>query len=225
MRLDNLPEPETLWYEDQNGEKMDFDLSLGCPESKEGQTLYQHSESACVRQTICGDYKEAKWPIRFLKWLSRKMPNSWQGRAGTLAAGETTINCLYPVVKYLVEERDWHFSDACVSASRLCERCMNICLWECEGHDYINKEQHYLSSAKTYCRHCNDIDQDYAERYRVWCCYRTLKLGGGVSKAWNEITVDSAPGYRDVECERKPNVFEKIQSFFGRFFTTYESRA
>lgn len=193
MRLDSLPKPDTLWYEDKNGDKLDVDISHGHPDFPKDTEWYQHHEWACVRYSVCTRSSKPKWPVRILSWLIKRMPDKWQGNSSQIGSGETTINCMYPVIKYLVEQRDWSFNLACVASSRLCSRCMNICLWECEGHD-LSSEQHYLDTTKTVCQYCKYIDPEHLNKYRVWCCYRTLKLGGDIAQAYKNMSVYSAPG-------------------------------
>lgn len=180
MRIDNLPEPETIWYEDENGGKLPFDLK-----SCEHPTgwKYQHAYSAVVTESICGHYRDAKWPIRAIMFVVRMLPNSWKQRNSQICCGSSTINCVYPIVKYLVDKRGWRFTDACIASSKLCERCLNICLWEVEGQD-LRFHQHYLDTVRTTCDSCWDIDPDYRERKRVKACYSALKYGTSVKEAW-----------------------------------------
>ena len=218
MRLDNLPKPETFWFEDKGGNKLYVDTSHGMPDFPEAQTWYMHSYTAEVRHSVCTKRKDAKWPIRFLKWLIRHSPNNWKETPSEVYEGSTTIGVLYPPVKYLVENRGWNFSDAIVAASNLCERCMNIAIWEAEEHD-LSLEQRYLSSVNTYCNSCKYIDPDYAERHRVWCCYRTFKLGGGdVAKAWKNVSVYSAPGYWNEFMGHGPSFLIRLRDRLLAFF-------
>ena len=219
MKLDNLPRQELLWYQDQDGNKFNQNEWNGLPKDS-SKTWYQHCMNTTVEHTIYQGHVRKKWPVRFLKWMIRKMPASWHGHSPLAYTGRTTIGCIYPIVKYLVENKGWHFSEACAVSSQLCEKCLNTCLDECQG-----TTSNY--SSKTYCDYCQYIDPGHLEKYRVWCCYRTLKLGGDVAKAWNEMSVNSSPGYWDTvpgygepKKEKKPNVFEKIQSFFGRCVAT-----
>lgn len=191
MKLDNINEPRTFWYEDQDGNDVPFEWG-DVPKVEGG--CYQHSVNMEVSHSICTQFEDPAWPIRFLKWLIKKMPNSWKGSPSQLCRGTSTINGCYPIVKYLVEKRDFSFNDAAVVASQLCERCMNICLWELEGHD-LTLEESYLSNTTTFCDYCKDIDAAYEQQHKLWCCYRTYKFGGDVAKAYRDISVNSNKEY------------------------------
>lgn len=191
MKLDAISKAKTFWYEDQHGNDVPFDLNQGMPDNNDKLKLTQHTRILEVRETIYGSSKEAAWPVRMLKWLIKIMPNSWKGHGPQLWGFSTTVGCNYPIVKYLVEKRNFGFNEAAVTASILCERCMNICLWECEGRD-LALEESYLKSSKTYCKYCDEIDEDYARQHKMWACYRTMKLGGDVGKAYKNVSVYSS---------------------------------
>jgi hypothetical protein len=182
MRLDNLQEPITLWYTLEDGTKVVVPPEL-C-EFPNGWR-YQYCKYPTVVESICTSSKQPKWPIRFFKWIMSRMPDSWKGNVSQVARGETGINCLYPVIKYLVEQRKWSFHDSCVAASNLCERCMNICLWECDNDQTAH--QQYLSNSTTICDSCKHIDPDYYEQKRVKHCYKTMAKQGNVALAYKNI--------------------------------------
>jgi len=197
MQLDLLDKPKTYWYEDLKGNEIPWDIHGSGdpfpPNYSKGE-VYQHTVGLEVRESICQEYKDPAWPVRFLKWLIRKMPSSWQGNPSQIFAGGSTVNCAYPVIKYLVENRDFSLNEAAVLSSQLCERCFNICCWEVEGHD-LALEQHYLDTSNTSCKYCEIIDQDYFNKHRMWCCYRTFKFGGDVAKAYKNVSVYSDEKY------------------------------
>ena len=220
MRMDNIPKPKFLWFEDVNGDILDVDTSHGMPDFPDEQKVYMHTKILEVRHYINTSGVPDKWPVKFLRWLIKKCPNSWVGYSGEMGWGGTTIRCMFPAIKYLVENNGWSFDEAAIASSDLCERCMNICLWECEGRD-LELEEHYLSNARTHCSYCKYIDPAYDERYRVWCCYRTFKMEGDVSKAWHDLHINSAPGYwkfEDPKVETKPNFWQSIWRWAKMFF-------
>lgn len=192
MRLDNIPKYRTLWYEDEHGNEIDFDFKHGFPDFKNiTGDVYQHSDSAVVSHSInlCNNMQDDKWPVRFLKWLMNKMPSSWHARKSHVLRGETTINCVYPIVKYLVEERDWSFPEACVAGSNLCERCLNIALWELEGTD-LDTEEYYLNTTNTHCMYCKHIDYDHHAKYVPKAMYRAFARGDNLQMEYNLILKD-----------------------------------
>ena len=193
MRIDNIPQIDNIWYEDEDGNVLDVDWKNGQPEFLSEKKYYQHCKNIVSTYSIYTNYKQAKWPIRAIKWVVDKLPNSWKEQPCNVATFNSSINCIYPIVKYFVENKGWSFSDACILGADLCERCLNIALWEIEGHD-LSKEQSYLNMVRTQCNYCKYIDPDYENRLRVRCCYRTLKLGGDVGKAFDCASVNSPLG-------------------------------
>lgn len=73
---------------------------------------------------------------------------------------ETTINCIEPIVLYLIKNRHWSMVDAILYASQTCERCLNILLEEVTGTSYTERD-----SCHTHCRHCKEIDHEYDSQY------------------------------------------------------------
>lgn len=189
MKLDKLTKPETLWYENEQGEKIDWDIrNMVHPECYYDGGVYQYSQNVVVTQSICRQYQEPHWIVRTLYWLIRKMPDKWQKISSQVYESQTTINSSYKIIKYLVEQRNFSFSDACIISSRLCERCCNVCECELAG-------QQYNSWSNTHCDYCKVIDPDYDMKHKLWCCYRTFKLDGDVAKAYKNVSVYSDETY------------------------------
>jgi len=209
MRLDNISEPATLWYEDKDGNRLEQST---IPEMPDGWK-YQYSKHVGVTESVCMQSKDPKWPVRCLKWTIRHLPRSWQGHPSQIARGEMTINCVYPIIKYLVENRKWRINEAAVAAASTCERCMNICLWELEGKD-LATEQHYLDTVNTSCDYCKEIDPAHIEKKKVRACYRALKFNKDIKKAWEEGYC-SHPSCEVTEA-RKETVWMKIKSWYYR---------
>lgn len=201
MKLDIIDKPKTYWYEDLDGNEIPWDINgpgNPFPDNYEDGEVYQHSVGLEVHHSICKEFKNPAWPIRILKWVIKKMPNSWQGNPCQLYAGHSTIGSGFSVIRYLIENRDFTLDEAAIAYSNMCERCMNICSWEVEGHD-LTLEESYLKSSRTHCDYCEVIDSVYDQQKKLWCCYRTMKLGGDVSKAWKQNSVYSGDDYWSIE--------------------------
>lgn len=189
MRLDNIPHYRSLWYEDEEGNELGFDVRAGFPDFKaHKEDVYQCSNFLVVTDSVhlCNNIRNAKWPVRALSWVIKKMPDAWKARRSQVLKGEATIGLSFPIIKYLVEEKDWRFSDAAVASSQLCERCLNIALWEVEGTD-IATEQQYLDSVHTHCMYCKHIDIDYHNAYVAKSCYRAFSRGKSVKKEYDNL--------------------------------------
>jgi len=44
MRINNIQKIDTLWYEDENGKRLDVDITQGPPEFPKGQKWYKKHE-------------------------------------------------------------------------------------------------------------------------------------------------------------------------------------
>lgn len=191
--IDRISKPCTFWYEDTDGNDVPFDWQKGMPNRK---WHAQHSKSVLVQHTICfGHNKNGKdlWPVKLAKWLIRKMPDSWKKPTVSFSFN-STINCCFSVVEYLIQQRNFTFNDACVAVADACERCMNILIWEAEGKPVDNN---YLKTANTNCKYCEEIDPEYVLKRRVWACYRTMRLEGDIAKAFKEMSPNSREGFFD----------------------------
>jgi len=168
MKIDLIPKPCTFYYEDVNGENIPYELT----ECHHPQNWHaQHSKNVIVQHSInfAGRTNDA-WPIRMLKWVIQKLPNKWKRDCEFSMA--CTINCGFPVIKYLVDRRGFRFYEACVAYSDLCERCSNMV--EDEANGVIGQTY----DSRTYCKYCKVIDPEYAMRYKVWRVYRAFKYIG-----------------------------------------------
>lgn len=86
---------------------------------------------------------------------------SLTGDKGEIATFHSTINCVWPILKYLVEERGWGIDHAAVLASDLCDGCMNVVLEEF-GEDM---EGHNPMETNTSCPYCPIIRPEYYEKH------------------------------------------------------------
>jgi hypothetical protein len=188
MLLDGIKNIDTLWYEDEAGNKLDSNR-MSCELPKGWK--YQYCASAVVVDSICTHAVRPKWPVRWLRWMADRMPRSWQGNKSQIMRGESTINCIYPIVKHLVEQNGFSFNDACVLGAGLCERCLNIVLWELEGDETAHAQ--YLNDTMTTCKYCDIIDSRYLNQKRVKACYRALKYKGDIAKAYRDKCFYSGP--------------------------------
>lgn len=195
VKIDSISKPKTFWYEDLDGNEIPWDIYSDdpFPSNYKQKEVYQNCVGLEVRHSVCKQHSDPAWPIRLMKWIIKKMPNSWKGNPSEIYAGSTTINCCYPIVKYLVENRGFSFNEAAVAASQMCERCMNLCLVELANEQVSPGYFDRISS--THCKYCKEMDPEYNNKHRVWCCYRTFKLGGDVAKAYKNVSVYSDEKY------------------------------
>ncbi len=86
------------------------------------------------------------------------------------------------------------FLDA--GSQSVCDHCGAIAEIEINGED-PNSLHHkaYLKTCRSYCKYCEIMDPKYYNDRRIWCCYRTLKMGGDIKKAYKEMSPNSADGY------------------------------
>jgi len=136
--IDRLQPIPNLWYEDEEGNKIFPDLrgDMLPDDYMDGGYPYQHARFPVVRDSICTD-------------------------EGELMSGETSMNCVEPIVIYLVTERKWTLPDAITVAATTCERCMNILLEETTGEPYLERD-----TAHTHCELCAIIDSEYDKKYK-----------------------------------------------------------
>jgi hypothetical protein len=198
MRIDLLEPPDCLYYEDKNLKRIDWDITQGLPDDPKAK--YQIYKGLEVRESIVrvGGCQRAKWPVRFLEWLAERMPQRWKAiKSGEIYVGGSTVNCMYPVIKYLVEKRGWGLNDAAVLCGEICGRCMNLLLQETDPNfTFASMPSDYFKKARgTWCKHCKIIDPDYDKRHRVWCVCRTWKMGGDVELAYKNTSCYSHPDY------------------------------
>lgn len=95
-----------------------------------------------------------------------------------------SINGGFPIVKYLVEQRNFTFNEACIIYSQMCEKCANHCLYE------LGDLQHKVNynNIKMLCEHCETIDPEHYYCQRTMACYRALKNGDDIEKTFNEYS-------------------------------------
>lgn len=187
--IDKISPPDTFYYEDVEGNFLPFDLQKGMPDHDKPWHA-QHSKHVLVQHSIVfGTDKDDKWPVKALKWLLQKMPDSW--KKSWSMSFNSTINSAYPMVKYLVEQRKFRFNDACVAVSEMCGRCSEICEGDLDGVVVVPD----YKWPNMYCKYCDVIDPEYVMRRRIWCCYRTMKMQGDIAKAYKENSPNSSKDY------------------------------
>lgn len=192
--IDKITPPCTFYYEDIDGNFVPFDYQKGMPDHDKPWHA-QHSKGVLVQHSICFGKRNKKldaWPVRLLKWLLRKAPQSWK-KSDISMSFHSTINSAYPIIKYLVEQRQFRFNDACVVASEMCGRCSDICEGDINGTTVIPN----YNLPNVYCKFCDIIDPQYVFYRRVWACYRTMRMEGDVAKAYKEISPNSREGFFD----------------------------
>jgi len=136
-RVEPLP---NLWYEDEDGGKY-------IPTNKEMEEAYDVQDKA------------KDFPYQHL--LMPILQESIVSKDGEIMSGETTINCITPIIIYLVQERGWDLVDSITLGASTCERCLNILLEETTGEPYDGRDK-----AGTYCELCAIIDPEYAKQYK-----------------------------------------------------------
>ena len=191
MHIDNLPKPCTFYYEDVDGNNIPFELTEGFPHTK---WCAQHFKNVEVHHSICfgsdGSSRKDKWPIRFLNWVIYKMPASWKKPKKTIDFS-STISCCYPIIKYLVDNRKWSFSEACVASKELCERCLNLALDEVGSIQNMGNKYYTNIKHNTSCEYCKIMDPIHFNKRRMFCCLKTFENGGDVRKAYKELSINS----------------------------------
>jgi hypothetical protein len=158
--LDKIPKPETFWYEDKDGNKI-FCKPGDMPS---GPWEYQYFITTEVSESVCTSAKETpKW-LKFIDKIYKKIFGRWAGYNSQIMKSGNSVNCITPIVKYLID-KGWNVDEACIIGSGLCERCLNIVLWEVEGGE---PDRHYLNTVHTECKYCKIVDPKYAKwRYSV----------------------------------------------------------
>lgn len=187
MRLDNIPKPCTFYYEDTEGNNIPFDMKKDMfPPS--GKWHAQHSKYVQVQESICfgssGKANKDKWPVKFINYILYKLPASWK-KVHPCMTFNSTINCCWPIVKHLVENRKWSFNEACVASADLCERCLNRVLDDIGGIQ-VAMNQHYYDTVNTSCKNCVYIDPDHYERRKVKAAYKAFKHGANIKECFEE---------------------------------------
>jgi hypothetical protein len=213
--LDKIEPPCTFYYEDTDGNEVPFDWNNGMPDRK---WHAQHSKGVLVQHSICfGERNKKKdlWPVRLTKWLLYRMPTTWK-KSEISMSFNTTINHDYQIIKYLVENRKFKFNDACVVVSELCGRCSDIIYSELNNATFIDS---YCSLPNMCCNYCNTIDPIYSVRRRVWCCYRTIKLGGDVKKAYKENSPNGNGELQILKNNKWLDIKNEIFTFFRRLLS------
>ena len=139
LAIDLLKPLPSLWYENEGGDKYILSdeelMNADIPDDKEYH--YQHSVFPLLVDSVCVKNKPQ------------------------LSEGHTTINCIEPIVLYLVSNKGWSLPDAITAAASTCERCLNILLEETTGEPYLERD-----TANTYCEQCDIIDPAYASSYK-----------------------------------------------------------
>ncbi len=143
--LDRLPQPPVMWVENEAGEVIRTEQDILGPPGEgsdenwgsllEHGSTVGHSQGLSVREMMYTDN-------------------------GTLGSAESTVNCSYPILKYLIETRGWDLNRAAILVSELCEGCMNVCLQEL-GEDMGGHDPY---ATTTFCHYCQIIRPErYAE--------------------------------------------------------------
>ena len=193
MRIDQINPPCTFYYEDKQGNNVPFKLIDGFPNA---EWHAQHLKQVSVQHTICFGNRPGKdlWIVSALKWLLRKCPSSWRKPEPSMSMG-STVNCCWPVIKYLVDQRGWDLDDACVLCGDCCERCYNFMEAEVTGQP---TNTHYFNTSHTHCHLCKELDPEHNYRYIIWRLYRALNQKQDLKEVWADLKDDLLGGQNEL---------------------------
>ncbi len=135
--IDRLMPLPSLWYEDKEGNR----LYVDCDDM---DTMNEIMEN--------GGLQRCRMPL---------LVDSCCTDEGQLYRGESSFNCVEPIVLYLIG-KGWKLTDAITVAACTCERCVNILLEETTGEIYEGRD-----TANTHCELCNIIDPEYDKWYNT----------------------------------------------------------
>lgn len=187
MRLDKLKKPNTLWFEDSDGEVIDdIDISHGMPPETEWH--YMRSKNVYVADDIFTHKCTPLWPVRIINWILGIMPNSWKYKGDNIFSGKSLVRGGEVIVTHLVLKNNFLLEDAIIIYSDMCHRCRDICNWEIAGIN-LDTKKHHLSRFTSYCKQCKHIDARYSSMYKVRVCYASMKAGGDVAGSYKNCIV------------------------------------
>ena len=183
MRLDNVKEAETFWYEDSDGNHV---KATSTYEAESYPVKTQHMLFPVVEHIVRGDgFKGDKWPIRALKWMISKMPSSWKKDLREYSSNINIYDEMFPIIKYLIDMRNFSFRDATAIAAELCTNCRDITYSEITNTITGKSIAEYDS-----CKYCKDIDPRHYNITRTTACYMTYANSGDVSWAFENRRPD-----------------------------------
>lgn len=189
MRIDELKRPDNIYFVNSKWDKVDYDINDDFTYEnmvrQNSSIKYQIVKYLEVRESVCRVTNEKdKWPVRFLKWLVERLPNSWKAGSAEVYCGGSTIGTMFPVIKYLVEKRGWSLDDSAILVSELCSRCSNVLDDEVLKTPATYNYNHFPD---TWCKHCHTIDPKYNNKYILWKLLKVYRDGGSVSEVYREF--------------------------------------
>jgi len=137
--IDRIQPMPCIWYENESGEKRFLS-------EKELENPYD------IETNIQKDYpiQVSHFPV-----VTETFVDTDSGGHMTF---ETSINCIQDIVLYLVQNRGWKLTDAIVTASGMCERCLNVISEQAGGEKYPQEQK---DSSHTHCDLCAVVDPEY----------------------------------------------------------------
>lgn len=197
MTVNNIDKPEMFWFEDKDGNVIEWDIFTEpfFPPGFELGEINMCNRELIVTDDMSAHGKQPAWPVRALKWIISKLPNSWQGHSENVYSFRSTINSAYPLIKYFVEKSNFSLQHAAIVCADLCPRCLHMCELEISGIDLSSNADYLNKKHDTHCKYCKVIDPDYDSAYKLWVCYRTFKLGGDVGRAIKTGHISSDEDY------------------------------
>jgi len=199
MRIDDIAKPDFLWFEDDDGNKLELGPNIVefPPEYKSGDARLIVQSTRTTYEMHCKQRKDL-WPVKFLNWIIKILPKTWRATDSQIFAGSSPVNIPFSIMKHLVEKRKFSIEESLIATSEMCGRCIRILDLEATGAD-LNADPGYMNksydSCRVCCSHCEVIDPEYSRSYTRWVCYRTMKLGGDVAKAYKERFPNSNAEY------------------------------
>ena len=136
--IDKIQPMPSLWYENEEGKRYFLSQEeLNNAVFPEGYKI-QHSLNPQVTETVIDTDTNGEYSFN------------------------TTINCIEPIVLYLVQKRGWSLVDAVTIASQTCEHCLNILIEDAGGEKYPEDQKYHCN---TWCELCKVIDPEHDAWY------------------------------------------------------------
>jgi len=170
--LSKIPPPKTTWCVDKHGNELPYTT---CAVLEDGMIFCRRDVK--IANSVFVEPITAKWPVRFLNRLIEMLPPSWHGQPTHSFTETFQINFSLPLINKLVKYSGMTFNEASIASSIVCKRCKAAIL--------SNKNDKSWKKIKDcHCEYCQHIDEKYHQKYRAISCYKAMKFGGDISRAF-----------------------------------------